>query len=79
MILVIPSRFQNIKCTICSYDKYLNVTMNSNIDDIVFEKTFYNLLKKEVDKIKIETNNFKLKKELKYDISQNKSYKEKKF
>ena len=77
LILVIPSRFQNIKCTICSYDKKLNITMNSNINDKEFEKEFYKLLKKDVSNIKIETNNFNLKKELLYDISKNKIKKEK--
>lgn len=56
LALVIPGRTQKIKCTICSFENKLNVTMNSNIDDKEFENTFLNLLKNELDNIKLESN-----------------------
>lgn len=59
-VLVMPGRVQKIKCTICSFEEKLNVTLNSNINDIRFQQTFYNLLKKELDKIQIESNNIEL-------------------
>lgn len=56
LVLVMPNKNQKLKCTICSYDDKLNITMNSNIDDIRFEKTFFSLLKRCLKKIKIESN-----------------------
>lgn len=55
--LVLPNKVQKIKCTICSYDDKLNITINSNIDDSEFENIFLNLLKKDINNIKIESNN----------------------
>lgn len=57
LVLVMPNVNQKVKCTICSYQEKLNITINSNIDDIAFEKKFYKLLKKEIKNIKIESNN----------------------
>ena len=47
-----PWKFQKMKCSICSYDTKLNITINSNINDIYFEQVFYNLLKKDIKNIK---------------------------
>lgn len=55
-VLVLPGKVQKIKCTVCSYDDKLNITVNSNIDDMVFEKRFYELLKDSVKKVKVITN-----------------------
>ena len=54
--IVMPGRLQKIKCTICSFDKKLNITMNSNIDDVKFEKKFYEILKKEIEEIEFLSN-----------------------
>jgi len=54
--LVMPGRLQKIKCTICTFNGTLNIMMNSNIEDILFEKKFYLLLKKEVKKVKVISN-----------------------
>jgi len=58
LVLVLPGKFQKVKCTICSYNKKLNVTMNSNIDDIEFEQAFFKLLKKNIKNIKVKSNNY---------------------
>ena len=58
LVLVMPGKTQKIKCTICSYGKNLNITMNSNIDDVEFEKTFFQLLKAQIKNIKVESNNY---------------------
>ena len=55
-VLVLPGKVQKIKCTVCSYDDKLNITVNSNIDDMAFEKRFYELLKDSVKKVKVITN-----------------------
>ena len=55
-VLVLPNKVQKIKCTICSYDDKLNITMNSNIKDDEFEKEFLNNLKKNIHKVDIESN-----------------------
>lgn len=56
-VLVIPGRFHKIKCTICSFDNKLNITLNSNINDKEFQKTFFGLLSKEISNIKIINDN----------------------
>ena len=55
-VLVLPGRVQKIKCTICSFEGKLNVTINSNIDDHKFEERFYSLLKKKVKNIEVISN-----------------------
>jgi len=55
--IVMPGRLQKIKCTICSFDKKFNITINSNIDDIKFERQFYKLLNKDIKKITTNNNN----------------------
>ena len=57
LALVIPDRNQKIKCTICSYNDKLNITINSNIEDFTFQKTFYKLLQDEIKDVNIESNN----------------------
>ena len=57
LALVIPDRNQKIKCTICSYNDKLNITINSNIEDFIFQKTFYKLLQDEIKDVNIESNN----------------------
>jgi len=57
LILVMPGKFQKIKCTVCSFDEKVNITINSNINDIKFQKTFLKLLKKDIDNINIKSNN----------------------
>lgn len=54
--IVMPGRLQKIKCTICSFGKKLNITMNSNIDDLEFEHKFYELLKKDIDEVVLLSN-----------------------
>ena len=57
LVLVMPSKVQKIKCTVCSFGKYLNVTVNSNIEDSKFEQRFYKLLKSQLDNVKLVGNN----------------------
>lgn len=54
--LVMPGSTQKIKCTVCSYNNNLNITINSNIDDNLFQKKFLKLLKNNFKNIKIESN-----------------------
>ena len=54
--LVMPGSLQKIKCTVCSYCDNLNITINSNIDDKLFQKEFLKLLKSNLKKIKLESN-----------------------
>lgn len=56
LVLVMPCKIQKIKCTVCSFENKLNITINSNINDLEFEKVFYKLLKEQVKEIKIEGN-----------------------
>ena len=61
-VMVLPGKVQKIKCTVCSYNDKLNITMNSNIDDVIFERKFYSLLKKNVSMIRVVSNtNIKFK------------------
>lgn len=61
-ILVLPNKVQKIKCTVCSYDDKLNITMNSNINDLNFENIFYDLLNDKVKDISVNSNNIIYKK-----------------
>ena len=56
LVLVMPGKKEKLKCTICSYDTKLNITINSNIDDTKFERTFLSILKQEIENIKLESN-----------------------
>ena len=56
LVLVRPNRIQKIKCTICSYEDKLNITVNSNIDDKKFQKSFLKLLQNNLKQIQIESN-----------------------
>ena len=56
LVLVMPNRNEKIKCTICSFDNKLNVTINSIIDDTKFERKFLQTLKQDLKNIKIESN-----------------------
>lgn len=62
LVLVMPSRVQKIKCTICSFDDKLNITLNSNINDFDFQKTFIKVLQTDIKNIQVESN-VKIKKE----------------
>lgn len=56
-VLVLPNKVQKIKCTVCSYDDKLNITMNSNISDLNFENIFFELLNDKIKDIGINSNN----------------------
>lgn len=56
-VLVLPGRVQKIKCTICSFDEKINITINSNIDDLKFQKRFYEVFKEHINNITIISNN----------------------
>lgn len=56
LVMVMPGRIQKIKCTICSFNDKLNITINSNINDANFQKTFLGILKKDINKVQIESN-----------------------
>ena len=56
LLLVMPNKIQKVKCSICSYEDNLNITINSNINDLRFEKVFYYLLFKKFKKIDIISN-----------------------
>ncbi len=56
MVLVSAGKNQKVKCTICSYENNLTVTINSNIISNKVEKEFYRLLKKHLGEFKLESN-----------------------
>ena len=56
LMLVMPNKLQKIKCSICSYEDNLNITINSNINDLRFEKIFYELLFQKFKKFDIISN-----------------------
>lgn len=56
MVLVNAGKIQKVKCTICSYENNLTVTINSNIINNKLEKEFYKLLKKHIGDFKLESN-----------------------
>lgn len=56
MVLVSTGDVQKTKCTICSYENKLTITLNSNIIDNRLETEFCNLLKRHVGKFKLESN-----------------------
>lgn len=56
LVLVMPGKFQKIKCTVCSYENNLNVTINSNVDDKMFHYIFLKLLRNDLKKIKLISN-----------------------
>lgn len=47
-------KFQKVKCTVCSYENNLTVTINSNLVTNSFENEFYNLLKEHIGDLKLE-------------------------
>jgi len=56
MILVSTGNIQKVKCTICSYQNNLTVTINSNLISNKLEKEFYHLLIKHLGKVKLNSN-----------------------
>lgn len=56
MVLVNPGKFQKAKCTVCSYDNNLNITLNSSIVNNLLEKEFYRLLCKYIGRVRLEGN-----------------------
>ena len=56
MILVSTGKIQKVKCTVCSYENNLTITINSSLTSNNLEKEFYNLLKKYVGTVNIESN-----------------------
>jgi len=59
--IVNAGKFQKIKCTICTCENNLNVTINSNLFDDKFEKQFYNLLIKHCGTVKLEGTKLNIK------------------
>lgn len=58
IVLVSTGRTQKVKCTICSYENNLTVTINSNLINNNLEKEFYRLLKEHIGKVRLESNSF---------------------
>lgn len=54
LVLVSTGRVQKVKCTICSYENKLTITINSNLITNKFEEEFYRLLKNYVGDFKLE-------------------------
>ena len=55
MILVSTGKVQKVKCTVCSYENNLTVTINSNLINNKLENEFYSLLKKYIGNFRLET------------------------
>lgn len=56
LVLVMPNNEQKIKCTVCSYQDKLNITLNSNINDKDMQKVFLKKLKANLKKIEVISN-----------------------
>lgn len=56
MVLVSTGKFQKAKCTVCSYENNLTVTLNSSIVNNLLEKEFYRLLCKYIGNVRLEGN-----------------------
>lgn len=61
LLLVMPNKTEKIKCSVCSYENKLNITINSRIDDTKFEQTFFDLLNTNINTVLLETNKNQLK------------------
>ena len=57
LLVVNPGKIQKVKCSICSFDEKLTITINSNLLDDSFELEFSRLLEEYIGKIDIESNN----------------------
>lgn len=57
IVLVNSGRTQKVKCTVCSYENNLTLTLNSNLINNSLEQEFYNLLINYVGEVKLESNN----------------------
>lgn len=56
IILVNAGKIQKTKCTICSFENKLTVTLNSNLTSNRLEKEFHKLLIKYVGKVNLKSN-----------------------
>ena len=56
LALVMPNEEQKIKCTVCSYNDKLNITLNSNINDKNLNKEFLKQLRNHLKKIEVISN-----------------------
>ena len=57
IVLVSTGRVQKVKCTVCSYENNLTITVNSNLITNKYEHKFCELLKKHVGEFRIEKVN----------------------
>lgn len=57
MVLTSVGDNQKVKCTVCSYENNLTITINSNLIKNELEKEFYNLLIIYVGKVKLKNKN----------------------
>ena len=55
--LVMPNKEQKIKCTVCSYQDKLSITLNTNINDKDYHKVFLKQLRTNLKKIEVISNN----------------------
>lgn len=56
IVLTSTGKIEKIKCTICSYENNLTITLNSNLINTKLENEFYYLLKKHIGKFRLESN-----------------------
>ena len=56
LILVNTGKMQKVKCTICSYENKLTITINTSLKNNKLEKEFYRLLTEIVGNVKLESN-----------------------
>lgn len=53
MVIVSTNKIQKAKCTVCSYEDQLTITLNSSIINNDLENEFYNLLLKHIGNVKL--------------------------
>ncbi len=54
--LVSTGKIQKVKCTVCSYENNLTITINSSLKNNKLEKEFYKLLVEHIGKVRLESN-----------------------
>ena len=56
LVVVMPNKLQQVKCTICSYQDKLNITINSNLHSQKLPRAFLRQLRKNLRRIEVVSN-----------------------
>ena len=56
LVVVMPNKLQQVKCTICSYQDKLNITINSNLHSQKLPRAFLRQLRANLRRIEVVSN-----------------------